>query len=344
MTADRLPALTAQLHPAAVRDELVGAIDEGPVVLAAQPGAGEIALLAAVVGRDVIRVDARTAGNQYGLLVDITRAIVARLAPGSEIGQHASAVAPQDRLALAERFGAQADDAIGAAMGLPNEGWSLDVALRGLEGAVLVVEHSHLLTQKWAQRALWALRGHAADRGVEIVLATRPWHADRLLSEDAAFFGFARRVELDAWVRAEAAEAHLPGPDMRLLLQRTSGQIAAIAEVLAAQRPGDSVEDAYAQTIADRVGVASALLSSAQAITPLGGRLLLAIAHDLPPYREATRAVPARVAGALNALRDADLIFSPEPRRWTLADQLTAVALRTATDHWRPRVAGSRWS
>lgn len=344
MTTDRRPSRVAELHPAATRAELADAIREGPVVLSAQPGAGELALLEAVAGRDVVRVDARTAGNQYGLLVDITRAVVARLAPGSEVGLHAASVASQDRLALAERFGAQAEDAIGAAMGLPNEGWSLDLALRGIDGAVLVVEHAHLLAQKWAERSLWALRGHAAERGVAIVLATRPWHAERLLAEEAAFFGFARRVEVEAWVRPEEAEEHLPGPEMRLLLERTSGQIAAIDEVLAGRRPGESIDDAYAQTVANRASAASALLSAAQAITPLGGRMLLAIAHDLPPYREATRAVPARVASALNALRDADLIFSPAPRRWTLADQLTAAALRRGADDWRSRLAGSRWS
>ncbi len=335
--------LVAQLHNPASCDELAAVLNSGmPVVVVAEPGAAESELVAELCETDVVRIDARAAGTHWGLLVEVTRVLIDRLLPNSDIGLHASSVAREDAYRLAEAFGAHGTDAISATMGLPTERWTLDAALEGVHGAVLVIEHAHLLTEKWAERALWTMRNRVAHTQLKVVLLTRQWHAERLLGHEEAFFGLARRIDLRAAISEERMKAlNLSGSDEQLLEIDTNRQISTIAEVLLAARSNGGVQPAYETLVASRSATANALLSAAHRIHPLAAQLLLAIAHDLPPYREAIRVPPQRVATALNALRDADLIYQPEPRRWILADPLTAEALRRRNDAMRGRLSGA---
>lgn len=325
--------ITRRLIPPGFESQFGSLVRAGPVVLAADPGALERGMIESAARQatlEPIFIDARLAGNRHGLVVDTTRAIVERVARNTRVELHHTAIAEEDRLPLAEAFGGQVNEAVAAAMGLANDDWTLETALQGVPDRFLcVIAHAHLLSQKWAQRALWTFRGHAAERGLRIVFTTRPWHAEALVGPEAAFFGFAEQFQLSATIEPELADALAASdPEFPSLLRQTERQRAATAEVLAARAPRTGLEATYERLVSARMPTAQALITLAQRITPLGGRLVSAVARGEAPYRAATRAVPARVASGLTALRDVDVIYSPRPRQWAMADPLTGDAVR----------------
>jgi len=332
--------LLEKLFEPVVRDELGEALTEAPTLLTAQPGidAGRLAVVAA--GRPAVFLDPRYAGTEASLRIDLARAALRALLGREHDMGSPTRLDAGARIRLAEAFGAQAAAVINLAGGAVEEDLSFDEILRGLpSNALLVVEHAHLLAQPWAGRALWSLRGRAEDRdGLQLALVTRPWHTDLLLGADAAFFGFARQVEITPpgpaqWARALASLNRPVAPaDLEWLLERADGNVDAALDAFASD--GRNVRRGWRNVVGARGQVVELALSAASAIHPLGPRLLQSVAADRAPY-SAVPAKPARIAHALRILRDADLIYQPAPRLWRLADPALSEALRRRERHRR---------
>jgi hypothetical protein len=332
---------TSDFRPAHMRADLRARLDRGPIVLEAEPGAREHELVVDAWDGDVLALDVRHAGTAAGLLVDVARIVVTHLASNSDIRGDHIVVADRDRIPLSRAFGGRTEAALSSAAGSPDGEISIDDVLGALDGdVVLAVRHAHLLTEEWAGRTLWTLRGRAQEAGPRIALLTRPWYRDVLLAPDAAFYGFAESVFVPASVAERewhelAVHRGWPAEDARWLQARTGGQIAALAEVLEVVKSHRvSVRDALELLVVARAGGLDVMFSAARAVHSLGPRLLVALALGRSPYPSVPGAKTARVATALKALRDAEMVFQPGPRRWRVADPFVAEALRSHFAAW----------
>jgi hypothetical protein len=200
------------------------------------------------------------------------------------------------------------------------------------EWALLVVHDAHLLGERWAGRALWSLRARAAEAAPPgMLLLTRPWRTG-MTDPEAAFFGFARRLELPVpteadWARALSQAGRAVHPhDLRWLTEQTVGDPDVTLEAL--RNDAKNVRRGWRTCVDARRVVLDVVLDAARAAHPLGPRLLFAVARGQPPYAAVPDAKPARVAHALRRLRDHDLVYQPEARTWRLADPALAAALR----------------
>lgn len=315
-------------------EELRAAVSEGPVVLETRSrGLAEAAVRDLSPERPLIAIDPRGAGTSSGLRIDLARALLALLLERDEINDEPVPLDTPGRLALGRAFGPRAEEVLSLAAGSPQSSALLDDLLSAVpDSALLVVHDAHVLRERWAGRALWSLRARAADAAPPwILLLTRPWQAG-LTDREAAFFGFARRLELPApreadWARAlDEADRPVHPHDLRWLTDQTAGNPDVTLEAL--RNDAKNVRRGWRACVDARRAVLDVVLEAARAAHPLGPRLLVAVARGEPPYPAVPDAKPARVAHALRRLRDHDLVYQPEARSWRVADPALAAALR----------------
>jgi hypothetical protein len=325
--------LELPVSPQALR-ELRTAVVEGPVVLDTRSrGLTEAAVRDLALDRPLIAIDPRGAGTSGGLRIDLARALLALLLERDETGDERVPLDTPGRLALGHAFGPRAGEALSLAAGSLQASLSLDDLLSAVpESALLVVQDAHLLNEPWAGRALWSLRTRAADAAPPwMLLLKRPWQTG-LTDSEAAFFGFARRLELPAptqadWARAlDEADRPVPPHDLRWLTDQTGGNPDVTLEAL--RNDAKSVRRGWRACVDARRVVLDVVLDAARAAHQLGPRLLVAVARGDAPYPAVPDAKPARVARALRRLRDHDFVYQPEPRTWRLSDPALAAALR----------------
>jgi len=315
-------------------EELRTAVAEGPVVLDTRSrGLAEAAVRDLPPERPLIAIDPRGAGTSGGLRIDLARALLAVLLEHNDIEAERVLLDSPGRLALGRAFGPRAEGALSLADGSLESSVSLDDLLSAVpESALLVVHDAHLLAEPWAGRALWSLRARAAEAAPPgMLLLTLPWQTG-LTGPEAAFFGFARRLELPPptqadWGRAlsEAGRPVLPR-DLQWLIDQTAGHPDVTLEAL--RNDAKNVRRGWRACVDARRVILDVVLDAARAAHSLGPRLLVAVARAEPPYPAAPDAKPARVAHALRRLRDHDLVYQPEARSWRLADPALAAALR----------------
>jgi hypothetical protein len=314
--------------------ELRTAVVEGPVVLETRSrGLAEAAVRDLAPGRPPIAIDPRGAGTSGGLRIDLARALLAVLLGRNDISGGSVVLDTPDRLALGHAFGPRAEEVLTMAGGSLESSVTLDDLLSAVpESAALVVQDAHLLTEPWAGRAMWSLRARAADGAPPwILLLTRPWHTG-LTDREAAFFGFARRLEMPApteadWARAlDGVERPVHPHDLRWLTEQTAGSPDVTLEAL--RNDAKNVRRGWSACVDARRVILDVVLDAARAAHPLGPRLLVAVARGEAPYPAVPDAKSARVAHALRRLRDYDLAYQPEARTWRLADPALAAALR----------------
>jgi hypothetical protein len=326
-------------------DELRTAVAEGPVVLDTRSrGLAEAAVRELAPERPRLAVDPRGAGTIGGLRVDLARALLALLLERDETGDERVLLDTPGRLVLGRAFGPRAEQALNLAAGSLESSLLFDDLLSAVpESAVLVVHDAHLLAERWASRTLWSLRARAAEAGPPwMLLLTRPWQTG-LTDPEAAFFGFARRIELPApteaaWARAlDEAGRPVHPHDLRWLTDQTRGNPDVTLEAL--RNDAKNVRRGWRACVDTRRVVLDSVLDAARAAHPLGPRLLVAVARGEPPYPAVPDAKPARVAHALGRLRDHDLAYQPEARTWRLADPALAAALRERDIGLRARLS-----
>lgn len=327
--------------PQQALEELRTALADGPVVLETRsPGLAEAAVRKLASERPPIAIDARGAGTTGGLRIDFARAVLAMLLQRDQTHRENALLDTPDRLALGRAFGPRADEALNLAAGSLQSSLSLDDLLDAIpESAMLVIHDAHLLGERWAGPALWTLRARAADAAPScMLLLTRPWQSG-LADREAAFFGFARRLELPPpsqadWSRAlTEAGRSVELDDLQWLIDQTAGHPEVTLQALSDD--ATDVRRGWRACVAARRVVLDLALDAARASHPLGPRLLAAVARGQPPYGSVADAKPARVAHALRRLRDHDLIYQPEARTWRLADPALAAALRQRTTERR---------
>jgi hypothetical protein len=325
--------LELPLSPRAL-EELRTAVVEGPVVLETRSrGLAEAAVRTLAPGRPLIAIEPRGTGTSGGLRIDLARALLTLLLERDETDDERVPLDTPGRLALGRAFGPRAEEALSLAAGSLQSALSIDDLLSAVpESALLVVHDAHLLSEPWAGRALWSLRARAADAEPPwILLLTRPWQTG-LTDREAAFFGFARRLELRApteaaWARAlDEADRRVQPHDLRWLIDQTGGNPDVTLEAL--RNDARNVRRGWRACVDARRAVLDAILDGARAAHPLGPRLLVAVALGEAPYPAVPDAKPARLARALRRLRDHDFVYQPEARTWRLADPALAAALR----------------
>lgn len=324
-------------------EELRTAVAEGPVVLDARSrGLAEATVRDLAHERRPIAIDPRGAGTIGGLRVDLARALLAALLERRETGDELVLLDTPGRLALGRAFGPRAEEALSLAAGSVESSLSFDDLLAAVpESALLVVHDAHLLAERWAGRALWSLRARAAEAAPPwMLLLTRPLQTG-LTDPVAAFFGFARRLELPApteaaWARAlNDANRPVQPQDLRWLTEQTAGNPDVTLEAL--RSDAKDMRRGWRACVDARHVVLDIVLDAARAAHPLGPRLLVAVARGEAPYPAVPDAKPARVAHALRRLRDHDLIYQPAARTWRLVDPALAAAIRQRATAIRAR-------
>jgi hypothetical protein len=327
---------SADLFPVGAHDRVAGVLRSGPLILAAGAGAGESAFLDELIDRPTVRVDARRWASDASVVLDLVSAVLARIAPTTQVGIGASALRTHERLAIATAYH-DVNLAVNVAMGANEPEMTLERSLGAIpDDTVLVVEHAHRV---WDKRLLWTLRGHA-EEGRALTLTTRPWAERALVDRRAAFFGFAQTVELDATVNInDLARGHdaMQPREIEWALERTQRLRGPMRELMAAAEFTGSLDTAWDLLVDTRSWQLDQLMTSAQALTRWGARLLEAVARGNAPYAAAADAQPARIAHALKTLREADLIYQPTRRQWKCTDPFLAAAIKRRPRHLAER-------
>ncbi len=309
--------LIEHIYPDEVRRDVEEFLGEGALIVAANPGAGAAELMAAVVS-DVVVLRPREAATPLGFRMQFARALVAWAAAQLPSGDPSASPQPPVAAILGLEFGPRARDVVAFAEGDSERDVPLAHLARGLpDRIVVVVDEAHLIDAVAGPEALWALRDHR-----HVVLLTRPWFIERLRHPGAAFFGHGRTLDLSSVQLRPPLE---DPKDVAFVVERTLGNAELVAEVLS--RGKGDVRRGWAEAVEVRRTVTGTFLNAGFAIHQFGPPLLHAIAADEAPYAAIPDGSSARIANALRALRDNDLIYPPRPRRWRLADPAMAAAL-----------------
>jgi hypothetical protein len=305
-------------YPRAVRAELAELASEGPLVVSALPGSGAAELVAAVTD-EVVVLRPRDAPTPLAFRVQFAQALVRRAVQRRPPTDTATSFAIPVVATLATNFGRRAADVAALAEGQVERDVTVAELASGLDPLTLVVvDQAHLIDAGAGREVLWALRDHR-----RVALVTRPWFVERLRRADAAFFGHGRTFDLSAVeLRAPVGDAD----DAAFLIGRAVSNAELLEEVL--ERGKGNVRRGWDEAVSTRRSLTGTLLSAAYAVHPFGPTLLRAIARGDAPYSTIPDAPSARIATALRALRDNDMIYPPRPRHWRLADPAMAEALR----------------
>ena len=303
-----------------VRRDVAESIEDGPLILAARPGAGAAELVIALAS-DTVLLRAREAGTPLGFRMLFARALVGWAASQISRARAVTSLQPPLMAVLAQEFGRLARDIVAFANGdVEHDVAFAELARRLPERLVVVLDEAHLLDAVAGRDVLWGLRDHR-----HVVLVTRPWFIDGLRHPDAAFFGHGRTLDLFSVEPRPPLEN--PG-DVAFVVERALGSAELVAEIV--KRGDGDVRRGWSDAVDARRTVTASFLNAGFAIHQFGPALLNAIAADEAPYAAIPDGSTARIANALRALRDHDFIYPPRPRRWRLADPAMAAALRGA--------------
>ena len=318
-------------------DDAREALAAGPIVVSGAPGSCRTELAADIHSdQQLLELRPARAGTAAGLRVDVARELLRfldRESPG--------AGPKQFRARLAEAFGPKAGSALASAGGVPGPGLSLADIVDGIPPHALVVVHdAYLLSEPWAERALWTLRARAQEKNPpRLVLLTRPWHIQAVSGRDAPFFGFAETVELVSpdlprWLNL--TDFSIGADDLAWLLEQTRGAPrATLAALRRLEEDAANVREAWSAHVDSQREAAEWIHRLAHGLHPYGPRLLGAIAANERVYPAVPDARSDAIAAALRAMRDHDLIYQPVPRRWVVADPALAPHL-VALSRGRP--------
>jgi hypothetical protein len=317
-------------------EEAREAMDFGPLVLSGLPGSGAHRLALELLDDGApIQIVPRRAATSDGLRFDLARSILRFLA------LHSGGATPYGdfELRVTKAFGSRAREALRLGEGEDAPDLSLTEIAMAIPGdAAVVVSDAHLLAQKWANRATWALRRRCqAEEPPRVVLLTRPWHANMLTGPDSAFLGFAQTIELttpEPWSWGRAVD-DFPTDAVTRLIERTRGLPVPTLAVLARAREHKlSVANALASEIEAARPKAEAVERLAHGLHPYGPRLLAAVAANTPVYPAVPGARTDAIAAALRILRDHDLVYQPSQRRWVIADPTVAPHFASYAPDW----------
>ena len=310
------------LYPVA-SDELAEAFLTGPVVLSGLPGAGRAPLVSDVIGeRPIVQIRPLQAATAAGLRIDTLNAILQAITPAT-----GGAMSRRDfnRLVVGA-FGPRAERALAIANDPAAPALPIAEIFEALPGdAALVVHDAHLLAAPWAERALWALRSRAQTADPPYVaLLSRRWHHPKLVGSDAPFFGFGQTLELPVPGLSEWAalvEPRVGEEALRWLLDQTRGlprpTLAVLERAVSAEV---DVHDAWRAHVHESERLALTVRRLVHGLHQYAPRLLTAIAAGDPVYRSVPDARTDAIAAALRAMRDHDVIYQPQRRKWVVAD------------------------
>ena len=217
-----------QVFPSGVRREVAESIEEGPLILAARPGAGAAELVTALAS-DAVLLRARDAGTPLGFRMLFARALVGWAAGQVSRARAETSLQPPVMAVLAQEFGRLARDIVAFANGdVQRDVAFAELARRLPERVVVVLDEAHLVDAVAGREVLWGLRDHR-----HVVLVTRPWFVDRLRQPDAAFFGHGRTLDLFSVEPRPPLES--PG-DVAFVIERAMGSAELVAETPEARR------------------------------------------------------------------------------------------------------------
>ena len=304
-----------------------------PVILSAKAGMGDLDLALHVDEDNHYLLDPVAAGGDARVLVHkLTRQVVESLQslpvealrdPGRE-GDAA-------RLNVARYYESDTQEALHAALEVPESHWTLTRALGPTDREPLVVVcDAHRLPT----HLLWELR-ELAGRRVRLLMLTHDGAPRTLNDTEAPFYGNSVWIEMPTFSivvwkgRLEKDQVQIQYESLRDLLGQVRYRTAAALEVL--QRSADggsqmSLASAWFQAVDARTEEARLLAGIAENIHELGPRLLLALAIRQAPY-----AMPDersdRIALALRRLQKYDLVEQPAKREWQISDPFMSAAL-----------------
>jgi hypothetical protein len=266
------------------------------------------------------------------LVVDVTAA-----AFGDDAATHLAALEHGDPVVLPEFGRANGDFLSLTAMRVNRDAsvasGSLGRVLRAAPGALVIVHHAHLLTDRWSRDALWELRGVIQDDRRHALVLTCPKEArESLDGPEAPFLGAGAIAEVGAertdrlWRRvAKEHDIHISPDDLELVLARTWGLAVPTLAILL-DTPSLGVRAALDQHVRSATPRIPLVLQMARIINRYGPELLLRLSRGLPPY-----AIPSATSRDVNrALRNLafhGLVVRVGTRGWRVADPLLSDGL-----------------
>lgn len=241
--------MISQVYPHEIRREVEEFLSEGPLIVAANPGAG-IAELVTEIASDTVVLRVREAATPLGFRMQLARLLVARAETMPWGNDAAASSRPPARTILALQFGRRARDIVAFAQGDVERDIAFADLVSGLtERTAVVIDEAHLVDTIAGSEVLWGLRDHR-----QLVLATRPWFVERLRHPGAAFFGHGRTVDLSS----ATLQPLLEDPrDVRFVVERTLGNADLAAEILS--REGD-VRRGWSEAVEARRSVTLSLI------------------------------------------------------------------------------------
>lgn len=309
-----------------------------PVVLSARAGMGGLDLALHVDEDNRYLLDPVAAGGDARVLLHkLTCQVIESLQPlPVEALRDPGREGDAARLNVARYYESDTQEALHAAIELPQSEWTLTRALGpSPRDPLVVVRDAHRLPA----HLLWELRELAGDR-VRLLMLTNDVHRDALNDAEAPFYGNSVWIEmptlsLSVWMAKLEDRFQVPQESLYDLLGQVRYRTAAALEVLQRSVAGGaqvSLASAWFQAVDARMEDARLLAGIAENIHELGAKLLLALAIGQAPY-----AMPDersdRIALALRRLQKYDLVEQPAKREWRISDPLVSAALARLRGH-----------
>jgi len=310
-----------------------------PVILSVKAGMGGLDLALHVDEDNRYLLDPVAASGDTRVLIHkLTRQTIENLQPlPVEALRDPGRESDAARLDIARYYEGDTQEALHAALEMPESDWTLTRALGPADREPLVVVcDAHRLPS----HLLWELRELAGDR-VRLLMLTNDAHRDTLNGAEAPFYGNSVWIEMPtlsivAWERElKKKRVNISYDSLRDLLGQVRYRTAAALEILQRSAAGGSqmsLASAWFQAVDARTEEARLLAGIAENIHELGPRLLLALAIGQAPY-----AMPDersdRIALALRRLQRYDLVEQPAKREWQISDPLLSAALARLRGH-----------
>jgi hypothetical protein len=319
----------AELYPGA-SGELEDSLTDGPVVVTGPPGACRAEVAAEALSdlsvRRTIEIQAVTTPNATGL----RQSLLGMVVPDPRAAEFEDRQAYER--AVAELFGARAQEAIRAKQAGDGDAFTFAELFAAVGGTEAILVHdAHLLAEPWAENVLWALRARAQEPGrPQVVLLTRPWHTDALVSREAPFLGFARVLELwkpgvPEW--SSVTEGVIAPEALPQLLDLTRRHPRPTLAVLSRLDPKPArphgwkeVFSAWSEQVDASHSAAVATVYLVRGLHQFAPRLLTALASGYKVYASVPNARTDAIATALRLMRDHDVVYQPRPRQWLVSN------------------------
>jgi hypothetical protein len=242
------------------------------------------------------------------------------------------------RLDVARYYESDTQEALYAALELPEPDWTLTRALGPYpRDPLVIVRDAHRLPA----HMLWELRELAGPR-VRLLMLTNDAHRSALNDAEAPFYGNSVWIEMPTlsimvWMgRLEKEQVQIQYETLHDLLGQVRYRTAAALEVLKRSMDGESqmpLAFAWFQAVDARMEEARLLAGIAGSIHELAPRLLLALAVGQAPYAAMPDERSDRIALALRHLLRHDLVEQPAKREWQISDPLMSAALARMRGH-----------